>query len=251
MNEENGMRASLLLVAVLLAACAQSSGQRVDAGSDIGPDAGPICQQHAISGCGTSHPEVEGCERLYDGAETAAQCPTVGTLSITCRANGDASYCIDSPGCTEEFGCVDVTWIRFDLGESQRVDEMRFISGWWADRPDRYEVWFADEPFDDPEDGATQAFTGAAEVNPWRCLAGEPCTEEVPDGCCPDGRDQPQVTDQTSRTPSCDLGDEFPKFDIARFTPQTGRYWWLLIRSGRFDDRIFLHEVELRGGCGP
>lgn len=244
------MRLALLLMVGVLAGCAQSNGQRMDAGSDVGTDAGPLCERYVIRGCSASHPEIDDCDVLYDGREVEPLCPTQRTLSIDCRENGDASYCIDSPGCREELGCVDETWIRFDLGQARRVDEMRFIAGWWADRPDRYEVWFADEPVDDPEAGATLAFTGAAAVQPFRCLAGEPCTEEVPDGCCPNGRDQPQVTDQTSRSPSCDLGDMFPKFDIARFAPQTGRYWWLVIRSGRYDDRIFLHELELRSGCG-
>ena len=129
------------------------------------------------------------------------------------------------------------------------VSQARFIAGWWADRPDEFEIWYSNSPTDLPGAGATRIYSGSAATHPWHCVSGEPCSDEVPDGCCPDGRDRPQVTDQTSYTPSCNLGTYFPKFNTATFAPAIGRYWYLMVRNGVYDDRVFLNEVQLRVGA--
>lgn len=221
-----------------------------DAGTDAGPpgDAGPACRQHTIGACESSHGDIPSCELLFDGMETAPRCPTRDRLTLDCGGI-PKSYCDYGPSCTDIAGCIRNVWFRFDLGAPATVSQVRFLAGWWADRPADYEIWYTDSPTARPGFGADRAFMGNAATNPWRCVEGEPCTDEVPDGCCPDGRDQPQVTDQTGYTPSCDLGEFFPKFNVASFPPATARYWYFVVRDGVYDDRVFLYEVELRDGC--
>ncbi len=216
--------------------------------SSVSPDAAPGCTTHTIDACSTSHPDIMSCERLYDGLELVPACPTLSRVSLDCRA-GTASYCDTSTSCPDGDGCVENVWIRFDLGAAVPVSQVRFMAGWWADRPDLFEIWYSDSPSDVPDSGATLAYGGSSAHHPWACAMGEPCTAEVPDGCCPDGRDMPQVTEQSSYTPSCDLGDHFPKLDIADFPTAVGRYWYMMVRNGAYADRIWLYEFQLRDGA--
>ncbi|MEM1417289.1 MAG: hypothetical protein AAGH15_20495, partial [Myxococcota bacterium] len=219
-----------------------------DGGIDI--SSAPVCVRHAVAACQTSNADIEGCERLYDRAEFALRCPELTRISLNCRSSGEPSYCVRDADCpeSEAFGCVEESWFRFDLGAARTVSELRFIGGWWADRPRDYELWTTDDPTALPGEGATLVYEGRATMNPHVCIEGDPCTSDVPDGCCPNGRSQPQVVDQSAFTPACVLGDH-PKIDAASFRATTGRYWFYVIKNGYFDDRIWLYEVELGDGC--
>ncbi|RLB46448.1 MAG: hypothetical protein DRJ42_27640 [Deltaproteobacteria bacterium] len=205
----------------------------------------PDCATHAISACATSHSDVDDCTVLFDGLEVAPECPTQSRVSLDCRSSS-ASYCDDSASCLDPSGCVRDVWFRFDLGAASPVDQIRFLAGWWSDRPDAFEVWSSDSDTAVPDAGATLVYSGTAHAHPWRCVAGEPCTDEVPGGCCPDGRGALQVTDQTAYSPSCDLGLFFPKFDAASFPQTVARHWYLMVRNAASRDRVWLNEVEFR-----
>ncbi|MEM1417286.1 MAG: hypothetical protein AAGH15_20480 [Myxococcota bacterium] len=230
-------------------ACSQTTTAFVSVDGGEADAAATSCVSHPIADCSTSNPDIGSCGALFDGAELAPRCPELTRVSLDCRRfEDDPSYCYGGPTCADENGCFEESWIGFDLGRSQTVTQLRFIAGWWRDRPRDFELWVADDPAARPGDGATRVVAGRAEENPWECVEGEPCTDEVPDGCCPDGRDQPQVVDQTALTPSCELGNH-PKFDIVDVPETEGRYWFFVIKSGYYDDRVWLHELELRNGC--
>ena len=72
-------------------------------------------------------------------------------------------------------------------------------------------------------------------------MTGEPCGLDptVPDECCPNGRDQPQDT--------TDVGSFWPRWNIAEFAFDQGRYWYFVIKDSYRDDSVVVHEVQFSG----
>ncbi len=217
----------------------------IDAAAGEAPDAGNGCVQPPTSNllipisCETSAPsQVRNCERLYDGQESTSPPAARGLTGTQCDPAGTSELCTYGSECPE--GCIEDLWIRFDFGRSVQANHFRFLADWWNKRPDNWELWVSDDPALQPNAGATPVTAGVGARNPWQCVSGEACTDEVPDVCCPDGRDRPQDTR--------DVGDNWPKLDQQELSWQSGRYWYFLIKNTR--DRSYLHlfEAQLFGG---
>ena len=211
----------------------------------------------------------EQCADDWTGAECSIPCPWTGLSVVACESadatfncstHTDGNYdsrqslsCVDGteplcvpPGgtCTDPAGCVRDAWIGVDLGSARAVSRLRFLSDWWSKRPNNFEVWASDDPADVPDAGAMLIAAGVGAVQPYQCVTGEACTEEVPDACCPDGRDRPQDTR--------DVGTLYPLWDILDFPEQTHRYWYFLVRDTRDTDQLIMREVEFqRLVCPP
>lgn len=200
----------------------------------------PQCASDLLTpkACETSAPgQVGNCDRLYDGQEFASS-PKVSGIWSVCDSAQMSEFCTYSSECSD--GCIADLWIRFDLGRSMEVDRVRFLADWWSKRPDNWELWVSNDPALQPHAGATPVTLGVGEKNPWRCVTGEACTDEVPDACCPDGRDKPQDTRN--------VGDLWPKYDEKEFSRQSGRYWYFLIENTIDESYLYLFEIQLFGG---
>jgi hypothetical protein len=89
-----------------------------------------------------------------------------------------------------------------------------------------------------PFAGASRVATAVGHANPWRCVAGESCLDpDVPDTCCPNGRDAPQAPPTTFNG----------KYDIHDFSAHAARYWYLVVRDTYVGDVLTLHEVTYWG----
>ncbi len=216
-------------------------------GIDEAGDAGIGCLLPDVSSllvptsCDTSAPSLaDSCEQIYDGSEHASP-PSITRLIRTCDSNGTSDFCTYSSECPG--GCIGDLWFRFDFGSSMQVNHMRFLAAHWNERPRNWELWASDDPALEPSTGATLVTSGVGEMNPWSCVSGEACTDEVPDACCPDGRDQPQDTRN--------VGGTWPKYDQQELSWQSGRYWYFLIKDTYARNQLDVFEVQLFGAaCG-
>lgn len=141
------------------------------------------------------------------------------------------------PGC--ETGAVSGYWFGFELGAPRVVTELRYRSDWWNKRPARWELWASDDPALTPDTGARLAATGDGHRAPWECVTGEPCSDGVPDECCPAGRAQPQ---------SVAAGAHISKWELHQLAqPASGRYFFFRVVTTEEAAYLDLAGFELRG----
>jgi hypothetical protein len=89
---------------------------------------------------------------------------------------------------------------------------------------------------------ARKVAEGIGREAPWACVNGELCGEEVPDVCCPDGRDRPQRLEPDSK-----IG----KWEIHRFPAAEGQTFWFEVDSSYTPGSLGMTEIELRENPCP
>ena len=178
----------------------------------------------AIVACESSSPEVKDCIRTNHG----------GGIYAECALDKSSKFCSYAGNCTE--GCISRLWLRYDMGTSQNVRFLRYQADWWGKRPDHWELWASDDPKLVPKGGAVLVAAGVGAKAPWVCKTGDPCTPEVPDACCPDGRQKPQDTRM--------VGEAHAKYDDAWFHPTRARYWYFVIVDTDDDVRLILTDIQ-------
>ncbi len=199
-----------------------TSGRSCDAVCDAGPLAPVSCSIDGID-----------CLGLFDGT---------WTFSPSCT--NDSPFCeYDDGECVG--GCIRVP-IDLDMGADVQLSELWWQADWWSKRPDRVLVQVAsDASFADAETVAELTGNEA----PYQCVTGEPCGGNVPDACCPDGRDRPQrIAD----------GALISLWDIHAVGAGYGRYWRVLIDNTYSPADLILVSMQTFGhgcpgglGCDP
>ena len=125
--------------------------------------------------------------------------------------------------------------MRFALDQEDVVDLFRFRSDWWSKRPDNWEMWVSSSEQVGPGNGATFVASGTARAHPWECVAGESCAStDVPDECCPAGRQAVQMPPQQN----------IAKWDDHPLPATLGRVWWFRVRDTHDGHHLHLDDVE-------
>lgn len=150
--------------------------------------------------------------------------------------------------CASLFGQGDISltgsaaagpWFGFALVEPRVVTELRYRSDWWNKRPATWELWASDDADLTPMSGARRVATGDGRRAPWECVTGEPCSEGVPDECCPAGRTQPQ---------SVAAGAHIAKWEVHPLAePAAGRFFFFRVLTTEEPGNLELDGFELRG----
>ncbi len=162
-------------------------------------------------------------------------------FSISCAVPSDLSdeFCVEVRACPTEDPCIRDFDLHVSLLTETAVSRVWVLSDWWTKRPDVVEIWVSSDPSMGPDNGATLAGTVSAQRSPWQCVDGEPCTDDVPDTCCPNGRDEDQDLS--------DLDGPFAKWDILEVTPTVGDEVWVRVVNTQQPAELVLHEVFVEG----
>jgi hypothetical protein len=118
---------------------------------------------------------------------------------------------------------------------AETIDQVRLRFNWFNPRPVDVELWVSDDPSVTPDSGAALVGTFPLAPKGHRCVTGDPCDVDVPDACCPDGRDAPQDTR--------DVGQAHWKYDIIEPPSTTARMLYVRMPVSHDADFIQLAEV--------
>lgn len=199
--------------------------------ADVEPPCEPVPSERLRPvTCTSTHPDLpDACERTVDEPESS--------LGMTLDCNASPEACDFETGtCTPQRGCIKDFTLMYALAQERTADHFRFHSDWWSKRPREWELWASSDESITPDSGATLVLSGTGRRNPWVCVAGESCaSSDVPDVCCPDGRDAPQNPPNETT----------PKYDESPFVPTTARVWWFRVVNTYDTDTLMMFEVEL------
>jgi hypothetical protein len=156
-------------------------------------------------------------------------------IRFDCSQTG-VGYCDYDGECA--VGCFDAMNLVAIFDEPYAMTELWFYTDWWAKRPVTWRVFAADD-FDAIRAGnEREVASGDANAAPWQCTTGDPCEDDVPDICCPDGRDQPQR--EVTETPTA-------RWDVYPLEPAVGGAWVLRIEGSQDGTTINFEELAFYG----
>ena len=188
------------------------------------------CDPLPVLDCLSSHADLPYCEI------------TGAVHYFKCANDGTSSFCTYGGNCAAE-GCISRVSFRYDLGQPQSVQRMRYRSDWWNKRPHHWELWASNSTQDVPQNGAQLVANGIGKPAPWGCVTGEACTDDVPIECCPNGRNNPQDT--------VNVGTFYGKYDEATFGATEARYWYFVVVDTYEKNWFIQDEFELFSDICP
>ncbi len=210
----------LALALLLLTACqfTLAGGSDRDAGPEAGPEAGTCALGQAGPSCAAC-PEgklaIQACTNDFIDCAEWIDGDNNSSTSNSCPANNCA------------------TNVDFDLGARKFVNRLRFLSDWFNKRPGTWALLASD----DNVNFSAVVINARSNRASWRCVAGDACTPEVPEVCCPGG-----VTQETTA-----VGTMYPKWDDFGFSGVTARYWRFRINTTDDPNSLIMRELELYG----
>lgn len=164
----------------------------------------------------TLSPQIDGAklvDGIYRGFETVMQFDCAG-------ADAASSFCTDG----------EVTGGKFVVfHEETTFSSARWMSDWHSKRIKDYRVYVGQAAGPD-----ILVAEGTAPMNPYQCVVGEACTEEVPDDCCVNGRDQPQAFEAPA---------PLAKWDVVKFPATVGTKIVLEVLSS-YSNRANIYELQ-------